>query len=75
MPEKFTQTDRHYTVIEDPYYIFFCPNVRIRENVCIFFQGSCVELGTDKNTMTQYNSENEYDMDLFIAQLKDSGDF
>ena len=76
MPSVETQTDETYVVIEDPTYICNMTTMRIRQHICIFFQYSHDDITTtDKNTMTQYNSENDEDMDMFIAQLKAAGDF
>ena len=77
-----TQTEGTYDVVEDPTYICYMSSIRIRENICIFFNGesynnitTTTTTTTDKHTMTQYNSENDMFMDMFIAQLKSAGDF
>ena len=69
-----TQTEEEYTVIEDKTYYAVINKLKIRNNICIFY-GNPRVIGNTQSTMTQYNSDNEYYMNSFIQQLKDSGDF
>ena len=81
MPSVQTQTECTYTVVDNCNDTEVMNNMRMftsaynRKPICIFFKYSRPSTSNVKSTMTSYNSQNVYYMDMYIQQLKDAGDW
>ena len=79
MPSIETQTYEQYTVVDNLDDTEVLNTLRqftskyTGEDIYVFIK-YCKSISNDKSTMTSYNSENVFYMDMYIQQIIDAGD-